>query len=175
MLGLFVLLILYIPINFVSLLLGSVILIFNSLTFDFKQIHVHCNYSNIYVSQCVNEFNLSKNHSFLIYKQSNNRWDYNYNDLALFTSRIRNVSSGINIAVDFDTLVPNRQLSPFGEWCKCNTIPINEKSLLRYMKNKQIDYIFISKTDKIPFKIDSNFMIITQDNLSNEALLKRLR
>ena len=130
-------------------------------------------YASEYINKCNNEFNKSESSSFLIYQQNKFRWSYIYNDLGPFSSRLKHIPSGINIAIDFDTLKQNKNLSPYGNWCVANNLKPNTNSLLQYMAQNKINYMFVSSKDEYPFDVKNNFSIIATDSINNEVLLKR--
>ncbi|NQY67766.1 MAG: hypothetical protein HRT72_08600 [Flavobacteriales bacterium] len=130
-------------------------------------------YTQKYVQTCLNEFKKMESPKFLVYNpQEIQRWDYTFMDIAQFTSNIKNIPSGYNISKDFMDLVIKHDLSPFGKWCIDNEKKINEYSLIDYMSEKNIDYLFYNTDNQLPFNSDHLFVRVATDPLSRETLLR---
>jgi hypothetical protein len=131
-------------------------------------------FSKEYREDCLNVISKSKNNRYLIYSEKGIRWRYNFHELARFTSFLKNIPSGFNIAFDFEPFLSKyNRPTPFRMWCLSNNLPVNENSLTTYMDENKIGFIFMSTLTPAPFKLENNFSKLYEDSISKEVLLMR--
>lgn len=110
------------------------------------------------------------NSRYVVYNPLNNYW-FNY-DVAEFTSRFTNISSGFNIHIKKQYKYKTK--SPFELWCVRSRCKMNYENLLKYVRIMKIKYMFIPQHVLLPSIILKNVKLIYEDKLSKEKMFEFL-
>jgi hypothetical protein len=145
-----------------------VIILYGNYNSDLKNLY-NKNYTSEYKKQCIESIN--DNDKYLTFnKLEVSNWEYDNRELASFMAKSKNIGCGYNIYLDIYKTQPTAFPSPFNIWCNTNHKKASAYSMIEYMEDRKINFLFVCNQINLPSEIESNFSLITQDKESGEKL-----
>ncbi len=126
-------------------------------------VRLNKNYSKSYLTKVLKT--IKPHDKFVFCNPKNDLW-FCY-DIATFTSKLRDNCSGFNVSLD--TKNTYNSLSPLNVWCKTKNKTLNYYSLIEYLKNKKIKFIFSLDKNSFPKQLLKNYKLVYEDSKSKEC------